>query len=67
LIDAEVVLPHNGESIQAARIVGRSKDENGKSMGKYHEDRYLDTRVYDVLFPDGTMSQYTANLLAENI
>ena len=36
-------------------------------MGKYRKDTILDTRVYDILFPDGTMSQYAANLLAENI
>ena len=27
----------------------------------------LDTRVYDIMFPDGSVKQYSANLIAESI
>ena len=67
IVDAEVMLPYNGESMKSARIIGRSKDKDGKPMGTFHEDKYLDSRIYDVLFPDGTTTQYAANILAENI
>jgi hypothetical protein len=27
----------------------------------------LDIRIYDVMFPDGVVQQYAANIIAENI
>ena len=56
IINAEVMLPHNGEHMQAARVVGRSKSSNGIFTGTYNEKPILDTRVFDVQFPDGSIS-----------
>lgn len=63
-LNAEVLLP-NGEHMQAATVMIRSKDANGRAKGRASDNPILDTRVYDVLFPDGVIKQYAANVLAE--
>ena len=67
LIDAEVILPYQGNTLQAATVIGRSKDKDGKYIGTYHNNLTLDTTTYDVMFPDGYVTQYTANVIAQNI
>ena len=66
-LDAEVMLPKDGEHLQAARVIGRAKDENGKKLGLFHSNPILNTQVYEVMFPDGSVKQYAANIIAENI
>ena len=66
-LNAEVLLPQNGEHMRAAKVVGRAKDIDGISMGQYDPNPYLDSRVYDVMFPDGAVEQYAANVLADNL
>lgn len=66
-IDAEVLLPQNGEHMRAARVVGFAKDSDGREKGRYDPNPVLDTRVYEVMFPDGAIEQYAANLIAENL
>ena len=66
LIHAEVHLPQ-GDSIKAARVIGRSKDSNGQIIGVYDENPLLNTLVYDVEFPDGDIKEYSANVIAENM
>ena len=66
-LNAEVLLPQDGEYLQAARVIGRSKDEDGMPVGLYNSNPILNTRVYDVEFPDGGIRQYSANIIAENI
>ena len=66
-LQTEVLLPKEGEHMLAARVVRRSKDNKGKLIGKFNENPILNTRVYDVLFPDGSYEQYAANQIAENI
>ena len=43
------------------------KDKNGKFKGNFNKNPILDTRVYGVIFPDGAVYQYTANIIAENM
>ena len=66
-LDAEVMLPKEGKYLQAARVIGRSKDANGKTIGLFNANPILNTQVYDVMFPDGSIKQYGANIIAENI
>ena len=42
-------------------------DQDGKPSGQAHSNPLLDTREYEVDFPDGTTNTYTANLIAQNI
>ena len=66
-IDAKVMLPKDGEHMQAARVIGQSRDKEGKTIGTFNQNPILNTKVYDVMFPDGSVSQYAANIIAENI
>ena len=52
VINAELSLPQ-GELMQPAKVIGRSKDEHGKIVGTYDTNSLLNTLVYDVEFPDG--------------
>ena len=65
-LNAEVLLPQNGAHMRAAKVIGRAKDIDGMSLGDYDSNPYLDTRVYNVMFPDGVVEQYAANVLADN-
>ena len=66
-IDAEVMLPRDGKYLEAARVIGQAKDKNGKNYGTYNQNPVLNTKVYNVMFPDGTVTPYAANIIAENI
>ena len=67
LIGADVTLPSaNG---QVTGNVKRRKidPETNMLLGTYNTNPILDTRVYEVELPDGTYSNYSANVLIENI
>ena len=45
----------------------RVSDLNGNPIGKRNDNPILDTRMYDLQFPDGSVEQYTANIVAESM
>ena len=66
-IGAEVLLPQNGYVLKAARVLGRAVDDSGSSIGQYDSNPMLNTKIYDVMFPDGAVQQYAANVIAESL
>ena len=62
----EVFLP-NGDEKQLGKVLRRKTDENGVPIGKRHDIPMLHTGFYEVEFPDGTIREYSANLIAENL
>ena len=66
-INNEVLLSQNGEHLKAARVIGIAKDAKGNEIGKYDANPIKNTRVYQVMFPDGAVEQYAANIIAENL
>jgi hypothetical protein len=66
LISAEVLLP-KGDILIPAKVMGRKRDAAGNPIGTAHANPILDTRIYDVQFPDGHTETYAANIIAENI
>ena len=50
-----------------AKVIRRSIGPDGKIVGAFNENPMLNTLVYDVEFPDGTVKQYAANVIAENV
>ena len=57
-------MPQNGDMMQAARVIGCSTDGEGNPIGQYDPNLMLNTRVYDVMFPNGgAIQQSSANLL----
>jgi hypothetical protein len=66
LINAEVLLP-KGDILLPARVTGRKRDGFGNPIGIANSNPILDSRVYNVEFPDGHTESYSANIIAENI
>jgi len=64
LVSAEVLLP-KGDYEYIARVIGRKRDNNGNPIGQYNPNPLLDTTVLEVEFPDGTIQDYAANVVAE--
>jgi hypothetical protein len=66
-LGAEVLLPQDGEHMRSATVVKRVLDENGRVKGTYSANPMLNTRIYEVMFPDGELKKYSANVIAENM
>ena len=65
-LTAEVLLPHGGEFLKAI-VKGRKRDRDGAPIGTRNANPMLDSREYEVEFPDGSTEAFTANLIAENL
>ena len=65
-LNTELLLPH-GEHMQRARVVSRRKDNEGNLIGTPDPNPVLDTREYEVQFPDGLIETVDANTIAENL
>jgi hypothetical protein len=65
-ISARVLLPR-GDALKKAIIKSRKRDSQGNLIGKHNHNPILDTRVYEVQFPDGSVADYSTNVIAENI
>ena len=65
-IGATVDITHKGE-LRSGRVKERARDEDGQFTGNANANPFLDTRKYVVEFPDGEVSEYTANIIAENM
>ena len=65
-INAEVLLPR-GDSHVTGRVIGRKREADGTLRGTLNANPILDTRTYQVEFPDGEISEYAANAIAENM
>ena len=46
-------------------VVARSRDAKGNVMGRSHTNPILDTRMYQVEFAGGEVTELTANVIAE--
>jgi len=66
LVNCGVLLPQ-GEATHLAKVVRQSIDGEGICIGKYDSNPIMNTSVYDVEFPNGTLKEYGANIIAKNI
>ncbi len=64
LVNSEVLLPV-GDRHEFARVLCQKRDSNGVPVGIAHKQPALDTRVYEVHFPDGRTKELAANAIAE--
>ena len=60
-INAEPMLAREGEGMVAARVIKRSLGPDGNSVGAFNHNKMLDTRIYDIMFMDGTFQHLAAN------
>mmetsp|Transcript_7772 Transcript_7772/g.11114 ORF Transcript_7772/g.11114 Transcript_7772/m.11114 type:complete len:127 (+) Transcript_7772:1082-1462(+) len=49
------------------QLVSRVVDRDGRPVGEWYRDLLFDTCIYELMFPDGTVEQYTSNLIIEAI
>lgn len=66
LVNAELHLPHMDKQTKAV-VIGRHRDAEGNLIGVKDDNPILSTALYDVAFPDGTVKQYAANIIADNM
>lgn len=66
LIGAEIQVA-KGDSVLMGRVKHRARDEDGRPIGERNSNPILDTRLYEVQFPDGHYEQYGTNALVENL
>ena len=65
-INAEVSLS-NGNKIERGIVMSRVTDGRGNPVWTYDPNPIVDSRVYEVMFPNGTVNQYSANIIAESL
>jgi hypothetical protein len=63
-MNAHVMLPV-GPTEERARVLRRKRDSDGNPIGVAHRNPVLDTRVYEVQFPDGRTEEVAANVIAQ--
>jgi hypothetical protein len=56
-----------GDKVQTGKVTGRKRGLDGVARVKTSANPILDTRTYNVEFPDGRSEEYTANVIAENM
>lgn len=57
----------DGESTILGKVTKRKRDHDNSLVGTYNENPILNTALYQVETPDGTIHEYTANRIAEHI
>jgi hypothetical protein len=50
-----------------SKVVRRKRELDGTVRGRANANSMLDTRTYEIDFPDGRSDEYTANVIAENM
>jgi hypothetical protein len=55
------------DAMASATVVARKRDGEGNPIGTSNTKPLLDTRVYQVAFPNGSTEEYAANIIAENM
>ena len=58
---------NKGEEMKKVKVVGSFKENNGNIIGKYDSNPMLNTMVYDVKFTDGSIQDYGANVIVDNM
>ena len=48
----------------SARVIKRSLGPDVNAFGAFNHNKMLDTRIYDIMFMDGTVQQLAANRIA---
>ena len=65
-IGTTVDIKHRGE-LRSARVKDRARTDDGQLIGEANSNCLLDTRRYTVEFPDGDVTEYMANVIAESM
>jgi hypothetical protein len=63
-ISAQEILPSKDSQLLGT-VTARKRDIHGNPLGLANKNPILDTRIYEVTFPDGHSAEYSANTIAE--
>ena len=67
-IGTQVVIPgHDNITPILESVKQQKRDYNGNPIGVKNNNPILDTRVYQLEFPDGRVDEYSVNIIAENL
>ena len=56
-----------GDKVMSGKVRQRKREADGSLKGTAHPNPILDTRTYEVEFPDGQVAEYSTNVIAENM
>ena len=56
-----------GDSVMSGKVKCRKREHDGTVKGRANPNPILDTRTYEVEFPDGQVAEYSANIIAQNM
>jgi hypothetical protein len=56
-----------GDEIRSGKVVRRKRELDGTAGGRADANSMLDTRNYEIEFPDGRSDEFTTNVIAENM
>jgi hypothetical protein len=56
-----------GDELRSGKVLRRKRELDGTVRGQANANPMLDTRTYEIQFPDGRSDEYTANVIAENM
>jgi len=65
-IGTSVDIKYQGE-LRSATVRERARDDDGRLIGEANSNPLLDTRRYVVEFPEGDVTEYTANVISESM
>ena len=65
-MSTQVILP-TGDHVLRGQVESRKRDANGNPVGRANTNPILDTRLYNVEFPDRHIAAYIANVIAKNM
>ena len=57
----------NGDNVTTGKVVGQKRGPDGEMKGVASTNPILDTRIYNAEFPNGEVSEYSVNVIAENM
>ena len=63
-INVKVLLPRDNGDSESGKVIGRSVDERGAKLGEKKFHPLLNTQLYNVEFPDGSVEKLTENWIA---
>jgi hypothetical protein len=66
-VNMELAVPRDGDGPEYAKVTRRLRDKDGLPIGKANKNPILDTRMYEVEYPDGHKASLAANAIAENM
>ena len=66
-IGAHIVVPGKDALPVLARMKNRKRDTQGNPVGESNSNPILDSRIYELEFPDGRVEEYAVNVLAESL